>query len=110
MTAQPESRLSRKIAAEVRARGGFVFKVHGGPTMMAGLPDLVVCYRGCFIGLETKMPDGRVSAVQGLRHEQIRHAGGVCAVVRSVEEAMVILDRVDQQHDIEDPTGQLSGL
>jgi hypothetical protein len=67
--------------------------------MMAGLPDLVMSYRGCFIGLETKMPDGRVSPIQAHRHEEIRKAGGIAAVVRSVDEAMAILDRVDAMHD-----------
>jgi Holliday junction resolvase len=56
---QAESNLSRKIMAALRAHGYFCFKVHGGPTMMAGLPDIIVCAQGLFIGLETKMPQTR---------------------------------------------------
>jgi len=89
MSTQPESRLSRNIAKMLRLDGYFVFKVHGGPTMMAGLPDLVVCAAGLFIGLETKMPEKRnnVSPRQRYVHEQIKNAGGSVFVVTSVEEA-----------------------
>jgi Holliday junction resolvase len=93
---QPESRLSRQIMEALRARGAFVFKVHGGPTMMNGLPDIIVCYRGWYIGLETKLPGGRTSAVQNLRHGQITEAGGVARVVHSVAEAVAVLAELDE--------------
>lgn len=98
--AQPESRLSRRIAGAVRERGGFVYKIHGGPTMMAGLPDLAICYRGRHIALETKMPEGKgPSPAQRLRIRQIRKAGGLSYVVRSVKAAMRVLDMVDAELD-----------
>ena len=98
--AQPESRLSREIARRFRARGGFIFKVHGGPTMMNGLPDLEGCYRGRFVGLETKMPGGKQpTPVQRLRQQQIRDAGGISEVVRSVADAMAVLDAIDASMD-----------
>lgn len=93
MSTQPESRLSRNIAKALRLDGHFVFKIHGGPTMMAGLPDLIVCADGHFIGLETKMPEKRnnTSARQDYIHEQIREAGGEVFVVTSVEEARQVV-------------------
>lgn len=88
--AQPEAQLSRKIMDALRKEGYFVFKVHGGETMMAGLPDMIVCAEGLFIGLETKMPGKRnnTSARQNFVHEQIRQAKGVALVVCGVDEAM----------------------
>lgn len=64
--------------------------------MMAGLPDLVVCADGHFIGLETKMPDKRnnVSPRQVYVHEQIRAAGGEVFVVTSVAEARQVVQQV----------------
>lgn len=100
--AQPESRLSRQIMAEIRKRGGFVFKIHGGPTMMNGLPDVCGSYRGVFIGLETKLGDNQASPVQRLRIRQIRASGGVAYVVRSVAQAMRVLDRIDASMDDSD--------
>lgn len=97
--AQPESSLSRRIAASFRARGGFIFKVHGGPTMMNGLPDLIGSYRGVFVGLETKLGGNTASPVQRLRIAQIRKSGGIAYVVRSVKQAMTVLDNIDRSLD-----------
>lgn len=91
---QPESRLSRAIGAGIIARGGFVFKVHGGPTMMSGLPDLVGVIDGRSIWLETKMPDGVVSPKQLLVHRKITRAGGNLIVPRSVREALDWVDGI----------------
>lgn len=88
---QGESRLSRAIMADLRAiPGTFCFKVHGGPTMMAGLPDIIGCHRGAFFGLETKMPDNgnEPSAIQRRVHGHIRAAGGALYVPHSVSEAL----------------------
>ena len=87
----------------LRANGIFCFKVHGGPTMMAGLPDIIACvpvaaffeggmYRndqGLFVGLETKTPTGGdPSPIQARVHENIRSASGLVYVVRSVQDAL----------------------
>lgn len=93
---QPEARLGRQIKAEYLKRGAFGFKVHGGPTMMVGLPDLIFCYRGQFVALEVKMPEGVVSSIQKRRIKEIRDAGGHAYVVRSVSSALKALDRVDK--------------
>lgn len=87
---QAESKLSRKIMDALRLEGYFAFKVHGSEFMMAGLPDIIVCAEGRFIGLETKLPDtrGNVSPRQALVHSQIRDAGGIATVVCSPAEAL----------------------
>lgn len=90
---QAESRLSRKIMDAIRYEGYFCFKVHGGPLMMAGLPDIIVCAEGKFIGLETKMPSMRhnVSVIQDHVHKKIIAAQGVAAVVCSPQEALNVI-------------------
>lgn len=101
---QPESRLGSEIRRACIKRGAFAFKIHGGPTMMAGLPDLIMCYRGRFIGMEIKVPDpsSQPSVIQRRRIKEIRDAAGAAYVVRSVESAMRILARVDAELDGED--------
>lgn len=96
MTTQPETRIHREIQAAVRARGAFVFKVHGSETMMAGLPDLIMCYRGFFVGLEVKTPTGKVSRRQRYVMRRIIEAQGIVTVPRSVADALKVLDRVDR--------------
>lgn len=93
---QPESKLSRKIMDAIRLEGHFVFKVHGSEYMMAGLPDLIVCAKGKFIGLEVKMPNKRknTSARQDYVHELIDNAEGTAAVVCSAPEALDVINGV----------------
>lgn len=101
---QPESKLSRSIKAAIRAGGGYCVKIHGGPTMEAGTPDILACIpvfhdcdkefgtRGLFVGIETKMPDGGdPTPIQEYRHAQIRASGGVVIVARSVQSAVTQL-------------------
>lgn len=90
---QRESALSRKIMEALRAQGYFCFKVHGSEYMMAGLPDIIVCAEGLFIGLETKLPEYRtnVSPRQVVVHTQIEHAGGTARVVCSSQEALAAI-------------------
>lgn len=94
--AQKESKLSRAIMAAMRARGAFVHKNHGGPTMMAGLPDIEGVYCGRYVAVETKMPEGQdPTPVQVLRHTQIRAAGGHVIVARSIAEVTAWMARID---------------
>lgn len=93
---QPESRLQRKIQDEIRKRGGFVFKFHGSALTMRGVPDLIVCWRGLYVGLEVKMPGEKPSPIQRHRGRQIRAAGGCAYVVRSVDEALAALERAER--------------
>lgn len=92
---QKESRRSRDIMRRLRLEGWFCFKVHGSEIMMAGLPDIVVCAEGLFVGLETKEPGGEnnTSARQDYVHGLIRDSGGFVAVVSSEEQAVAAVRR-----------------
>jgi hypothetical protein len=93
---QPESRLSRKIQKALKAEFGpdlFIFKIHGGPMMMAGLPDLIGCFQGQIFGLEVKTPTGGdPTTIQRHVHARMRRAGALVDVPRSVADALRILD------------------
>lgn len=92
---QPEARISRQIQEAIRARQWFCFKVHGSEFMMAGLPDIIACAEGLFIGLETKRSStrGDVSPRQRYVHQQIRNAHGVVHVVCSAAEAIAVIEQ-----------------
>ena len=42
----------------------FFWKEHGGPYGTSGIPDIIVCYKGRFIGMECKLPGGRLTELQ----------------------------------------------
>ncbi len=92
-----ESDLTTKIVKTLRARGGFWFKVHGGAYQMAGVPDIIGCYKGHFIGIEVKLPSLRhkVTKRQRLILSRIRRARGTAVVCVSTLAALEVLDRVD---------------
>lgn len=79
--------------AALRQRGAFVFKVWGNEKMMAGLPDIIGCYRGQFIAVETKMPGNTISRVQGHRIAQLLDAGARVVIAYSVSDALKVLAR-----------------
>jgi hypothetical protein len=93
MARQPETRLQQKIQKALKQRYGkelWIAKIHGGPFQRAGIPDLLICYRGRFISLEVKLPDkasSQPSEVQIETMNDIEAAGGYTAVVRSIEDA-----------------------
>lgn len=90
-----ETPITQKIIEALRAKGGFWFKSHGNMYQMAGLPDIIGCYQGRFVGIEVKRPSKKisgVSSIQAHRLKQIKAAGGIAGVASSVEDAMTILD------------------
>lgn len=96
---QPEARLQRAIQDELKRVGAFVFKVHGSEYMMAGLPDIVGCYRGIFIGVEVKMSGNEASKIQLRRLQEIERAGGVTCVAYSVPDAMQVIHAIDAYYE-----------
>jgi Holliday junction resolvase len=93
----PETRIQQNIQKAVRARGGYILKIHGSDMMPSGTPDLIMCYKGCFVAMEVKTPQthDNVSPVQRLRLDQIEAAGGGAYVVWDVDMAMKVLDVID---------------
>jgi hypothetical protein len=71
-----------------------VFKIHGGdnPFQSVGIPDLLCCFYGRFVGLEAKIPGNKPSAIQRATLRQIEAAGGIARVVYSVEDVDKALD------------------
>lgn len=95
MTSQPETRIQRGIQKMAKERGAFGFKVHGSELMMAGLPDLIYCYKGLFVAFEVKTPTGKVSLIQRQRMRQIIGAQGIVTVPRNVADASTVFDMID---------------
>ena len=73
----------------------FFWKEHGGPYGCAGIPDVICCYKGRFIGLECKLPGSRLMELQKRAIEKINRAGGIACRVESVEDVKRVIERVD---------------
>lgn len=49
-----ESTFSRQVQKYVESRGWWVVKYHASQYTKKGIPDLIACFRGRFVGLELK--------------------------------------------------------
>ena len=72
----------------------FFFKMHGGQFGAAGIPDIIVCYKGRFIALEVKTEKGKLTVLQAVTIRKIKAAGGTAEVVRSVDDAKAVLAKI----------------
>jgi hypothetical protein len=72
----------------------YAWKTHGGMYGTAGLPDIICCYHGWFVGLEVKAPSGKLSKLQEIMIQKINAAKGQAFKVTSVEEVKEILQNL----------------
>jgi hypothetical protein len=88
-----ESAITTSItnAIKRRCRDAFVMKIHGGPCQKAGVPDLLVLWRGTAFFLEVKQPGGLATKLQKHRIREIVAAGGVAGVVYNADDALTMM-------------------
>lgn len=87
-----ERTIVEKIKTAYAARGIFLVKIHGSQMQVGGIPDLLGCWRGRFVGLEVKQPGEHATPLQSYVLKEIEKAGGLAAVVHSLTEALHFLD------------------
>ncbi len=73
----------------------FFWKEHGGQYGTAGIPDIIVCYKGRFVALEAKVGVNMPTKLQAATIDKIRQAGGTAAVVYSIEDVKAVLSEME---------------
>ena len=87
-----ESDIVRAVLTHLRSLSRcFCWKEHCGMYGTAGIPDIIACIDGRFYGFEVKTEKGKVTKLQEATLRKIQKAGGVAAVVRSVEDVDAVL-------------------
>jgi hypothetical protein len=96
MPKQPEGKLVQKIKKIAEQMGGRPFKIVGSEESFqeVGIPDLLVCYLGRFIGAEVKQRGESLRPAQRVILHEIYRAGGVAAVLETVEQAEELLSQL----------------
>ncbi len=59
-----------------------------------GTPDIIFCYKGKYIGFETKTETGKQSDLQKQAESKIKRAGGLYFIVKSVNQAINIINNI----------------
>ena len=73
----------------------FYWKEHGGQFGTAGIPDIIVCYKGKFIAFECKKPGGKPTILQKITLNKINKAKGIAVVVTSLEQVKDIIGNIE---------------
>lgn len=77
-----EKQFENKVKAFLDAEGCWYVKYWGGGNFTrSGVPDLLVCCAGRFLGVELKGPKGRPSELQKYHIAKIGEAGGIAMVL-----------------------------
>lgn len=92
-----EKNFQDKVKNLLDERGAYHEVIWGGGFQASGIPDILACYNGVFLGLELKAKNGRPSPLQLAKVNMIRKAGGVGAIIwDSIESVEDILDSIDK--------------
>lgn len=57
-----------------------------------GIPDIIACYKGRFIGIEAKEPGNKPSELQLAHGRQIKKAGGIFGVCYSLDDVKKLIE------------------
>ena len=79
----------------------FFWKEHGGPYGTSGIPDIICCYKGRFLGLEAKLPGSKLTALQRRALEKINAAGGIGRRVESVDDVKAVIAQAERERSQE---------
>ena len=94
-----ESAIQRDIILYLRGlEAAYVLNYGGSASGTKGTPDLLVCYKGCFIGIEVKRPDSNytLTTAQQIRLGQIIRAGGIGLGVESLQDVVDLIKSLEE--------------
>lgn len=77
----PEAKVKKRVVAVLKEHGAYYFYPVTGGYGRSGVPDIVACWQGRFIGIECKAGDNLPTPLQEKNLEEIRKNGGVALVI-----------------------------
>ena len=77
----PEAKVKKKIVAVLKEHGAYYFYPVTGGFGRSGVPDIIVCHRGRFIGIECNAGKNKPTPLQEKNLQDIEVAGGIAMVV-----------------------------
>lgn len=80
-----EKTIENKIKEYLTEIGAWYIKYHGTKMTRSGVPDLLVCYKGRFVGIEVKAPNEQPTELQKYHIRKIREAGGIAFVADNLQ-------------------------
>jgi len=90
-----EKNIENKIKNYLKSKGAYYVKYHGNQYSQVGVPDILACYKGYFIGIEVKNEMGKTSPLQDINLKMINEAGGYGIVARSIKDIELVIQAID---------------
>jgi Holliday junction resolvase len=87
----PEAKVKKKVVEVLKRYGAYYFQPVTGGFGRSGVPDLIACYRGKFIGIECKSGNKQPTALQQKNLDDIEKQGGISLLIN--EENIWVLDK-----------------
>ena len=76
-----EKRFENQVRRYLDSIGAWHLKTISNGYQRAGIPDLLICYKGRFIAVELKARKGKATPLQEYELKRIRSAGGLAFVL-----------------------------
>lgn len=76
-----EKTFENKIKKFLKKKGCWVLKTWSNGVQRSGIPDLLVCCNGVFLGIEVKAENGKPTELQLWNIEEIKKSGGLAMVL-----------------------------
>ncbi len=89
-----EKAIENQIKKYLKEKKAWYFKVWGGGYQTAGIPDIIACYKGYFIAIEVKNEKGKTTVLQEINLNQIKEAGGITIIARTVNDVREVLENI----------------
>ena len=93
----PEGRVKAAVIKRLKARGAYYTAATNTVRSRGGIPDILVCHVGRFIGLEIKAPGKAGNLTELQKHElsQVEKAGGRAHVIDNADQIDHLLDAIE---------------
>ena len=94
MASTPEKKVKDAVKKLLNAHSAYYFSPVTGGFGTSGVPDIVACIQGKFIGIETKAGKGKPTALQEKNLMNIMNTGGIAVLVNEggIETLKLFLD------------------
>jgi hypothetical protein len=94
----PEAKVKKKVVDVIKKNSAYYFFPATGGYGRSGVPDVVCCYRGVFIGIECKAGSNKPTGLQELEMAKIRTAGGFTLVVNedNIDGVQTMFDAIER--------------
>lgn len=97
MARTPEGKVKDDVKKFLKARGAWYFMPVSNGMGQVGIPDIICCYKGFFVAIETKAPGKKSQVTENQKRvmDAIRDATGLAWVVDDAADLDEIFNAVD---------------